>query len=69
MAELDLEKAEAIINAAIKKARSLNLAPMTFAVLDAGGFLKALKRENDSFNFGPDIAIGKAFAAVNMRRS
>jgi uncharacterized protein GlcG (DUF336 family) len=69
MTTVTLEQAEAIIGGAIKKARALGLQPMTFAVLDTGGFVVALKREDRCFNFGPDIAIGKAYAAVNMRRS
>jgi len=39
MADLSIKKAMKIIAEAQKKARALNLNPLTYAVLDAGGHL------------------------------
>lgn len=69
MAELTIKKAMKIIAEAQKKARAMNLNPMTYAVLDAGGILKALLREDGTGNIGPDIGIGKANACLSLRRS
>ena len=50
MAELTLAQAHRIIDAALSKGRELKLAPLSVAVLDAGGHPKALAREdNQSF--------------------
>jgi glc operon protein GlcG len=43
-----LEQGRAIVDAALKKARGINSHPMTIAVVDAGGCLVALKREDGS---------------------
>lgn len=44
--------------------------PLTVAILDDGGNLKVLKREDGrGAAMRPQIAIGKAFAAVGMGRS
>ncbi|HEX9213916.1 MAG TPA: heme-binding protein, partial [Bradyrhizobium sp.] len=39
-----LAQASTIVDVALRKAREMNLAPMTVAVLDAGGHLVAFKR-------------------------
>jgi uncharacterized protein GlcG (DUF336 family) len=69
MADITLKKARKIVDAALKKARELNLRPMTFVVVDSGGYLKALLREDATPNLGPDIGLGKASAAIAMRRT
>jgi uncharacterized protein GlcG (DUF336 family) len=51
---------------ALKTARELNLAPVTVAVLDAGGHLVAFKREDKSRILRHDIAYGKAWGALGM---
>jgi uncharacterized protein GlcG (DUF336 family) len=40
--------------------------PLTVAVLDAGGCLVSLKREDGSGILRPEIAIGKAWGALGM---
>lgn len=40
--------------------------PITIAVLDSGGFLIALAREDGTSNLRPDIAQGKARGAIGM---
>ncbi|MSO64576.1 MAG: heme-binding protein [Alphaproteobacteria bacterium] len=69
MASLTMKKARKIIDGALKKAREMNLRPMTFVIVDAGAHLKALMREDGTPNLGPDIGLGKAEAAVNMGRT
>lgn len=63
---LNLRKASRIVDEALKKGRELNLAPLTVAVLDAGGHLISFKREDKSGILRPDIAIGKAWGALGM---
>ncbi|MGH6959242.1 MAG: GlcG/HbpS family heme-binding protein, partial [Dongiaceae bacterium] len=46
--------------------RETNCAPLTVAVLDAGGHLVAFKREDRSGIMRFDIAFGKAWGALGM---
>lgn len=66
MQSLTLEKANIIINAAINKARKLNLAPITVVVLDESGHLKAMQREDGATVIREQIATAKAWGAVSM---
>jgi len=61
-----LAQASTIVDVALKKAREMNLAPMTVAVLDAGGHLVAFKREDKSGILRYEIAYGKAWGALGM---
>ena len=66
MADVCLKLAERIADSAIRKGRELGLAPLTVAVLDAGGHLVVLKREDRSGILRPEIALGKAWGALGM---
>ena len=66
MEALTLAQAETIIDAALRKGRDLGLAPLTVAVLDPGGHLVALKREDRSGILRVEIASGKAWGALGM---
>lgn len=66
MTAVRLDQAATIVDAALARGRQLGLRPLTVAVLDPGGALVALKREDDSGVLRPDIAIGKAWGAVGM---
>jgi uncharacterized protein GlcG (DUF336 family) len=66
MPELNLSKATIMIDAALARGREMKLAPLTVAVLDAGGCMVALKREDGSSLLRPDIATGKAWGALAM---
>ncbi len=66
MAHLTLEQADTVIDAALRKARELNLKPLTVAALDAGGHLLALKRQDGASNLRPQLAIGKAAGALAL---
>ena len=61
-----LSQASAIVDTALKKGRELMLAPLTVAVLDAGGHLVAAKREDGSGILRFDIAYGKAWGALGL---
>ena len=62
--KLTLTVAVAIIDASLAKAREMNLAPMCIAVVDAGGNLMALKREDECTIVRSDLAIAKAWGSV-----
>ncbi len=66
MSTITLGQAEEIIAAALAEARRQDFMPLTVAILDPGGCLVALKREDGSGILRPDIAIGKAWAALGM---
>ena len=61
-----LAQASTIADTALKKGREMNCAPLTVAVLDAGGHLVAFKREDRSGILRFDIAFGKAWGALGM---
>ena len=61
-----LESANLIADKALQKARELKFAPMTVAVLDAGGQMKVLKREDHASLLRPEIALGKAWGVLGM---
>ncbi len=67
--KLTLEKASIIVDKNLEKARELKIRPLCVAVLDEGGHLKALKRDDDASILRPQIAIGKAWGAVGMGES
>src|SRR3974390_2703106 len=63
---ITLAQASTIVDVALKKGRDNNLAPLTVAVLDAGGHLVAFKREDKSGILRFDIALRKAWGALGM---
>jgi uncharacterized protein GlcG (DUF336 family) len=67
--KLTLEKASIIADRTLAKARAAKYRPMCVAVLDDGGHLKVLKREDNASILRPQIAVGKAWGAVGMGES
>ncbi len=61
-----LAQAEAIASATLDHGRTVGAAPLTVAVLDAGGHLVTLKREDGSGILRPQIAQAKAWTAIGM---
>ena len=61
-----LAQASTIVDVGLKKGRETNCAPLTVAVLDAGGHPVAFKREDKSGILRFDIAYGKAWGALGM---
>ena len=66
MSSVTLAQAERIVDTALKKGHELKLKPLTVVVLDAGGHLVALKREDRSGILRSEIAVGKAYGALGM---
>ncbi|MBP5944661.1 MULTISPECIES: GlcG/HbpS family heme-binding protein [Pseudomonas] len=66
MSALTLKVAVNLVNEAINAGRGINAAPLTIAVLDTGGHLIALQREDGASLLRPQIAIGKAWGAIAL---
>ena len=66
MSTLTLARANSIVVAALLKGRAMNFEPLTVAVLDPGGHLVALQREDGSGILRVEIATGKAYGALGM---
>src|SRR5215217_1739268 len=63
---ITLEQAEALATATLAEGRAAGAAPLTVAVLDAGGHLVVLKRQDGSGILRPQIASAKAWSALGM---
>lgn len=63
---ITLEQSRTVVDEALAEARRLDAAPLTVAVLDPGGHLVALQREDGSGILRPQIAVGKAWGALGM---
>lgn len=62
MSVLTLKIAVNLAGQALAAGREISAAPLTVAVLDSGGHLVALQREDGASLLRPQIAIGKAWA-------
>lgn len=69
MAFITLDEANAVAAAAFHEAEGLRLKPLTVAVLDAGGHVLTLQRQDGSSNLRPQIAIAKAAGALGLGMS
>jgi uncharacterized protein GlcG (DUF336 family) len=69
MTSITLAQANAIVGASLAKGRELGLNPLCVAVLDAGGHLVALQREDGASTLRPQIAIGKAASSLGLGMS
>lgn len=63
---LTLDVAQSIIRTCLATAGAMALKPLTVAVVDAGGHLKALARQDGTSTLRPEIAQGKAKGAIAM---
>lgn len=66
MTSIPLSQASIIVDAALEKARELNLRPLAVTVLDPGGNLVVVKREDQAGILRPDIAHAKAWGTIGM---
>lgn len=66
MSALTLNVAVNLASQAIAAGRTLSTAPLTIAVLDSGGHLITLQREDGASLLRPQIAIGKAWGAIAL---
>lgn len=61
-----LEQAQGIVDAALSHARAQGYKPLTVAVLDPGGALVALGRDDGSAFLRPDVATAKAYGVLGL---
>jgi len=66
MQSLTLQVSNLIADKALAKGREMGFTPLTVAVLDAGGQIKVIKREDGSSLLRPEIATGKAWGVLGM---
>jgi len=66
MSNVTLAQASTIVDTALAKGRELKLHPLTVVVLDAGGHMVTMKREDKSGILRADIATGKAWGTLGM---
>ncbi len=66
MAILKLAQATAIIDAALAEGRKKNFALLAVAVLDAGGHVVAVKREDGASFLRVELAYAKGWGALGM---
>lgn len=66
---ITLQQANAILQAATDHAEKLATAPLTMAVLDSGGCLKALWRHDGASTLRPEMAAAKARTAIGLGKS
>jgi uncharacterized protein GlcG (DUF336 family) len=66
MTSLDLETARTIIAGARAHASSAGFKPLTVVVLDAGGHVVAVEREDGSSMKRFEIGFGKAYGALSL---
>lgn len=63
---MSLAIAQSLLQDCLARAADMGLKPLTVAVLDAGGHLVALARQDGTSSLRPEIAQGKARGAVAM---
>ena len=63
---ITLEQAQTIVTAALAHGTEQGFNPLTVAVLDTGGVLVALGRQDGSGNLRPDIAVAKAWGVLGL---
>lgn len=66
MKTLTLSAANCIADKAMEKGRELKFCPLTVVVLDAGGQIKVVKRDDGSSLLRFEIARGKAWGTLGM---
>jgi uncharacterized protein GlcG (DUF336 family) len=66
MKTLTLSAANCIADKALEKGRELKFCPLTVVVLDAGGQIKVVKRDDGSSLLRVEIAMGKAWGTLGM---
>lgn len=66
MKKLTLAAASIIADKALQKGREMNFLPLTVVVLDSGGQIKVVKREDGCSLLRPEIAMGKAWGTLGM---
>lgn len=63
---LSLEQANLIIEQALMKGKEMGFHPLTVVVLDSGGHMRAMQRQDGSSISRREIAEGKAYGTLSM---
>lgn len=63
---VNLEQARAIVAGTLAEGRMLDLKPLSVAVLDSGGHLRAFEREDGASTHRFQIAHGKAYGSIAL---
>lgn len=63
---ISLDIAGRIVDEALRQGRERGFQPLTVVVLDAGGVIKAMKREDGASLMRPEICMGKAWGALAL---
>lgn len=66
MSALTLKIATQLASLALSAGRTISAAPLTVAVLDSGGHLITVQREDGASLLRPHIAVGKAWGAIAL---
>ena len=66
MTRITLDKANAVIAAALAEGKTRGLKPLSVAVLDSGGHLLAFQRQDGASTLRPEIAVSKASGALGF---
>jgi uncharacterized protein GlcG (DUF336 family) len=66
---ISLSQAETVVEGALTRARELGLPPVSVAVLDSGGHLKAMQREDGVAFFRATVCQAKAWGALALGAS
>ncbi|ARP80596.1 GlcG protein [Bordetella genomosp. 8] len=66
MSNVLLEQADRIADEALRQGRERGYAPLTVAIMDAGGHLVVLKRADNSGIMRPQLAMAKAWGVLGM---
>ena len=69
MRAITLDQAMKIINATFAEAKRRNAYPLTAVLLDAGGRMKAMMKQDGASLLRFEVAYGKAYAALALGRS
>lgn len=64
--KMNLETAEKIIDAALREGSRLGLPPLSCAVVDAGGHLVAMKRQDNATFMRGEVARAKAWTCIAL---
>ena len=63
---ITLEQAQTVVAAALAHGTEQGFNPLTVAVLDPGGAIVALARQDGSGNLRPDLAVAKAYGVLAL---
>jgi uncharacterized protein GlcG (DUF336 family) len=63
---ISLQQAQIVVEAALAHGTEQGFNPLTVAVLDPGGAVVALARQDGSGNLRPDLAVAKAYGVLAL---